>query len=1227
MFIITMMLFTAFQLNAETSIENNLEFPLKSQMVAERILDLNDTQLQWISEKKTIIIGADRGSEPFEILTSNNEYRGIAADYLSLISQSLGITIKLQLFDDLKDEEEALQKGVIDVIVNINEKDKLQNNSTIPFVTNYPLSVWQLNGNISSDLAQIGYIEGVIDPHIIQGLYPKSNLVMYYNEREAANGIITSEVDGVIGDLISNSYFISQYRMKRFRVTHIDSTFGFNSEFGIKNSNDMLRELLSLALNNIKNEQRNEILRRWSGAAILKNNDLSQDYNSSYKLVNGSEFVNVGVLNNFAPFSYFNSKGNFLGITSDLLEQIEFLSGVKFKIKKYNNVDEILKGLSENQIDIAAGISMHATKAIEGSEFVYSRNYLASNFALIARKNDSSVLYLKDLENKKLAILQGHYLLPFLKERYPYIKFMPVSKIADGYEAVKNKRADAYIQTVGNSDYYISRVYQNSLQLKSIITEANANFSFVSQQSNSNLLNAVSDLVSEFTSEELDDIVNRWQTVAPIENPFWERHLKAIYVIFSMLISVILIASMRIFYQHKFIAHRRLVEKTISDQLLLLKTLVNETPHPIYVRDTNLKLVMHNTSYLQSLHIADGSLNNTNGIYLENNNNLNEEHYSKLAMDFDELRNDYIEALRDKKSIIHDRNIIVNSVKKTVYHWIIPYMDSSGDIQGIIGGWIDISDRTNLLAELTKEKIRADEANLIKSRFLANISHEIRTPMNAILGMLELAEKQLSSNHKVKEVINVAHNSAQQLLSLLGDVLDISKIEAGRLELKPEPVDIIELIESTIELFSESAKRKKLSIVKEIVGIDNFSILIDPVRFKQVLTNLLSNAIKFSYSGCITVSFEYHIETDEETTLFLKVKDQGVGICKDDQQILFQPFNQIYKAQDASMSLGGTGLGLTICQSICQKMNGEIKLTSEPGLGTTVSVMVKVPRISGLKVSAALIDKPAKQVVQHNCDINILVVDDHESNRQLLIMQLEHLGYSAHSACNGLEALEMCALYKNFDLIFTDVNMPVMNGYEFTRKIKQLNEDVKVIGYTANAQEEERVRCLNVGMNLCLFKPMQLEQIKDSIELLIPEMRKNTALSYVKEVVNIAEDQSAHSHIHPEQVLRICGFDPNKIKKIADTIISENIKDLSELKVIMLHDKPDMEALCQVAHKIKGAANIVVARELIDICIEIEDMAKMGNLRHRETIYQTIRELISEVNKEVKYLYRQYVTK
>ena len=388
------------------------------------------------------------------------------------------------------------------------------------------------------------------------------------------------------------------------------------------------------------------------------------------------------------------------------------------------------------------------------------------------------------------------------------------------------------------------------------------------------------------------------------------------------------------------------------------------------------------------------------------------------------------------------------------------------------------------VTELERSKSEAEDANKAKSEFLANMSHEIRTPMNAILGFTDWLQRGMATSaEEQQEYLSTIHASGTHLLSLINDILDLSKIEAGKLEIDKIEASPHALVHEVANILKVRAKDKGIKLETEFENPHPAMVNTDDVRLRQVITNLVGNAIKFTEEGGVTIRSKFIEGNQGEDRLRMTIVDTGIGMTDGQVKKIFDPFVQA----DASVTrkFGGTGLGLSISKRIVEALGGEINVTSETGKGTEISFEIVVgdtsaqPRLSDEQYLEGLKAQPAKEAltqVEALAGGKILVVDDGKANRQLIKLVLEKAGCIVTEAENGKIGRDL-ALASKYDVVLMDMQMPVMDGYQATTALRDAGYEGPIVALTANAMAGDREKCMAAGCSGFLAKPVNIDEL------------------------------------------------------------------------------------------------------------------------------------------------------
>ncbi|WP_434596620.1 transporter substrate-binding domain-containing protein [Pseudomonas sp. R4-83] len=1139
------------------------DYALLSRSAGEAVTVMLDRpQRQWLLERNELVLGTSAPDyPPFDMTVSGKDYEGLTADYAGLLSQATGLPIRVQRFPSRDAAIRALLDGQVDLLGTANGFEASNANLALstPYAFDQPVLVTREDEtrSLSEGLAglRLSMVYHYLPLPEIKALYPKALITCYPSYQNAINAVAFDQADVFLGDTLSTHYMINKGYLNNVRMANFGKQEAQGFSFAVRRSNPQLLSIIDHVLKAVPASERDSIAKRWSaGSDLLLSEQKPQLTEREEAWLKQHPVVSVVVNEAFAPLTFFDNDGNFRGISADLLELIRLRTGLRFEIRRSRNDAEMIEQIDRHQADLIAALLPSEERE---KHLSFSRPYLENSYVLLTRKSADGPTNLGQLRGKQLAIAQGNPMVDYLREEYPRIHLIETADTFSAVSLLAEGRVDGAVNSLVIANYFISsRIFNQPLQITTTIGTSQAAFSLATARDNTELTSIINKALLSIAPDELGVINGRWRGYSTASQNIWHNYQRLFYqVILGACLLLLLLLAWNAYMRHQ-IKQRQAAERALNDQLEFMRSLVDGTPHPIYVRDRQGLLQSCNESYLEAFaakredvigkSVIEGTLSN--------------------AFEAHAFHADYQRVVAEGMPMVVDRPLHIGNRRLTIYHWILPYRNSSGAVQGIIGGWIDISERRQLFDELRAAKEQADEANRAKSTFLATMSHEIRTPMNAVIGMLELTLKRMDQQHPDRSSIDTAYHSAKDLLGLIGDILDIARIESGRLSLCPERVNLVDTVASVTRIFDGLARQKNL-VLQTVLNPPELAVdvYLDPLRFKQVLSNLVSNAIKFTEQGHVRITLDLiNTEVPGRALMQLTVQDSGVGINAEDQQRLFAPFAQAQNSHRQARS--GAGLGLVISRNLCEMMGGQLQLSSQPGIGTQVCITLAVETLPA-QVSASKNEAVIKTARTPLC---VLVVDDHPANRLLMCQQLEFLGHRFSVAENGCVGLQLWQA-GHFDLVIVDCNMPLMNGYELTRAIRQHEAQTRcppctVLGFTANAQPEEVQRCKQAGMDDCLFKPLSLSLLSEWVDGITPA--------------------PASPAFDLQNLDMLTAGNPAQTQRLLAELLKSSRLDRQEL--LALTPANDRAALAAVAHKIKGAARIAQAARVIECCEALE---------------------------------------
>ncbi|MDR3426677.1 ATP-binding protein [Silvimonas sp.] len=1143
-------------------------------------LELSQAEIRMLAaHHHQLVVGIVPDKQPpLEMVGLDGSNTGTAVDFLNAMAAQFNATLVFRRYPDLDTALAALRKGEIDIKPAVMtlppDSGAVLTEST--FGSGRLVEVVRhsdVNNFTTTPIAAhtLGYVPELISIDAVRQAYPGWRYQSYPTVRDAIRGVIFGQATMGVLPYAIVSFWASQYQFGLLDVANEANIAKSGFHFAVRSDAEVLRQLLDRSLQNIPRDFM--LIQHAQLQAPLPYQGARLQFSAAERTwIKANPVLQYGYLDDAIPYAYELPGNKAAGISIAMLNEVARQAGFKLEGIPQHTFGDLSKDLRIGRTTLLALVSPGS--GVQG-DILLSRPYAQEIPALVTRGYPGHPIELASLKNKRVIACDQ-----FLGQvTIPGATILPCISNEHAYTQLEQGNADGILTWTSNAGYMLSQSYHSKLAVSAVASYEQQPLTFGVAANQPELLSIVNKVLAATSAGELAAMRRHWMSAESPEPEWQQFRLRYLLMIAGIgLISLISLISLWLIRRQ--VKRREASELQIQNQLAFQSALLNSLPVPIFVRGAQSQLLTCNLAY-----------RNFFGVPEQPTSPASEDPLELAAADEISIMPEHLHhlALSGAGSQFVDQAFEYQGHHYDVYAWVSPFYNASGDIAGVVGGWVDITDRTQLERELRQAKEMAEQARTIaeqanrtKTTFLSSMSHEIRTPLNVIIGMLELQLRRLKGAGKHNDALETAQDSAHYLLSLIDDILDFSKIEAEKLSLYEEPVPLASKINRVSRMFELLARSKDLQLQTTLKGVDDdLWVMVDPVRLRQILANLLANAIKFTPAGGrVELRCQLLAQQADQLHIQFEVADSGIGIAPEDIPLLFKPFTQA-EHTSAVYRKGGTGLGLVICDRLVQMMGGQIALSSEPGKGTRVQFTLALTRCAANTDASDASEIPTDV---RFTDLRVLVVDDHLANRVVLRDQFETLGCLVKEASDGVQGLDYWQA-QQFDLVVTDFSMPGLSGIDMTARIRQLEhtslrQPIPVVGVTAYVQPEIAQQGRDAGMNVVLTKPVGLGHWLETLWRLFPQATHTAAVAAETPI-------SAFKRLND-----FTKGNPKTELLMLESILQQTALDLPHLQEAYSHKQWDEVKL--QAHKIKGGFHLLHLESVTAPCIALEQSCTTG---------------------------------
>jgi two-component system sensor histidine kinase EvgS len=1126
-------------------------------------LPLNHYDMLWLAAKRSLTIGV-YGIEtpPLNMNASTGRYRGMNADYLLFLENSLQINVVIKYYLTEDQALAALKAGSVDAVLTSPGSKELPDSpflATLPLVRAYPTLVTRQVDIMkplsdSKNAVTVAIKKGYPPDSFIRTVFPKANIVPYADNYLALASVANHESDYFFGNNLTSSFILARDFYQSLEIVKFWHEPQTGNHFVVMDNQKQLLDILDTFISSLTEQTHKQVAQSWVNTGNVSFLNKTMKFTPrEERWVARHPVLRVLINPYYAPLSMVDDKNEIRGLLGDILNLIQLQTGLSFEPVIANSNSDMVDIMRKGGWDILPTATYSPERE---EEMLFTHPFIATPFVLVRLSSSEAADVLTP--GSRVAIPAYHPLTDKLKSKYPGVDWVIAENTSTALSKLMLGDVSAVVSTQLASRFIIDHYYPGSMTYTRIPDEPSAQIAFALPRGAPELQSILNKALDDIPPKEILNLAGKWVKAPDVKIGTWNLYNRPFYLVVGLAALLVISSLLWGVYLLRAISRGKTSRAALSYQLILRQTLSNAIPVPVYVITPEGELESYNSAFREFFTPERREMMNFSLF----------DRRSPLADVFPSVQQEIQQGLKPDTVVTHHLVLNNGEEERQILHWLTSCQMPENMPATLICGWQDITESRQLMKALQIEKDKAIDASQAKSRFLASMSHEIRTPVSSIMGFLELLTTRKQSPEEMNEAIQLAYSTAQTLIALIGDVLDMEKIESGNFALVPEWVDVEPLINNTVANFAGLARQKNLTLTVDCRLEQGKTLWLDPQAIKQVLSNLLSNAIKFTSEGGVDVIVHTQALGEERVYLTLSVLDTGMGISPEEQQELFKPFGQTR----AGKGQVGSGLGLVICREMVERMAGQINISSQPGRGTSMMVTL-VTQTSDNAPAVSLI---AESEANLPAALRIIIAEDNPTNRLLLRRQLDILGYHVDEAEDGLQALELIK-NQDYDLLITDLNMPNMDGITLTRRVREQNQEMIILGLTANAQTDEKERCLAAGMNLCLFKPIDLQQLRAALS----GVNRNTDVIALEEFI---EMHTLEVHSLGDKKLMSQMLEQSRI---------ENDKDLNA--ALQALGREEWELLQHHLHRINGTMQLLGATQLHLLAETLENQLASGH--------------------------------